>query len=42
MKFERRFTAMAARLAADGTRLEDASLETMETAWTAVKRAEGK
>ncbi|SFG50574.1 ATP diphosphatase [Methylobacterium gossipiicola] len=42
MKFERRFTAMAARLAVDGTRLEDASLETMETAWTAVKRAEGK
>ena len=39
-KFERRFTAMVARLAANGTTLEDASLDTMETAWTAAKRAE--
>ena len=36
-KFERRFTAMAARL--DG-RLEDSDLATMEDAWQAVKRAE--
>ncbi|KQU04918.1 nucleoside triphosphate hydrolase [Methylobacterium sp. Leaf469] len=39
-KFERRFTAMAARLTADGNTLGDASLDTMEAAWTAVKRAE--
>ncbi|KQO68967.1 nucleoside triphosphate hydrolase [Methylobacterium sp. Leaf87] len=39
-KFERRFTAMAARLTADGNTLGDASLGTMEAAWTAVKRAE--
>nr|WP_279595395.1 nucleoside triphosphate pyrophosphohydrolase [Methylobacterium sp. J-090] len=40
MKFERRFTAMTARLTAEGTTLDDASLETMESAWTEVKRAE--
>lgn len=40
MKFARRFTAMAGRLAADGTSLEDASLDTMEAAWVAAKRAE--
>ena len=37
LKFERRFTAMAARL--DG-RPEDSDLATMEAAWQAVKRAE--
>ncbi|GAA0280913.1 Nucleoside triphosphate pyrophosphohydrolase [Methylorubrum aminovorans] len=40
LKFERRFTAMAARLAAEGQALEDTALPAMEAAWQAVKRAE--
>ena len=39
-KFERRFTAMADRLAAAGATLTDSDLDAMEAAWTAVKRAE--
>ena len=39
-KFERRFTAMAARLAAEGHALEDTALPAMEAAWQAVKRDE--
>lgn len=39
-KFERRFTAMAARLAEEGRGLSDSSLAAMEAAWQAVKRAE--
>ena len=40
LKFERRFTAMAARLAAAGSALETSDLAAMEAAWQAVKRAE--
>lgn len=40
LKFERRFTAMAARLAAEGHTLEDTALPAMEAAWQAVKRDE--
>lgn len=40
LKFERRFTAMAARLAAEGQALEDSALPAMEAAWQAVKRDE--
>ena len=40
LKFERRFTAMAARLAAEGQALEGTPLPTMEAAWQAVKRDE--
>lgn len=39
-KFERRFTAMAIKLANDGGSLSDANLSAMEAAWQAVKRAE--
>lgn len=39
-KFERRFTAMAARLAAGGQALDAAALPAMEAAWQAVKRDE--
>ncbi|MEH3116180.1 MAG: nucleoside triphosphate pyrophosphohydrolase [Methylorubrum populi] len=39
-KFERRFTEMTARLAAEGRSLEDAALPAMEAAWQAVKRDE--
>ena len=39
-KFERRFRAMAVRLAAEGGSLERAELSAMEAAWQAVKRAE--
>lgn len=39
-KFERRFTAMAGRLAAEGRTLEDTPLPAMEAAWQAVKRDE--
>ncbi|MBM4117237.1 nucleoside triphosphate pyrophosphohydrolase [bacterium] len=39
-KFRRRFAAMEARLAADGERLGELSLETMDRAWQAVKNAE--
>jgi len=39
-KFERRFTAMAARLAADGRSLSQSDLPAMEAAWQAVKRTE--
>lgn len=41
-KFERRFTAMAARLASEGHALEDTALPAMEAAWQAVKRDEKK
>jgi ATP diphosphatase len=40
MKFERRFDAMAAALAADGRNLSDSDLDAMEAAWRAVKVAE--
>ncbi|WP_147081231.1 nucleoside triphosphate pyrophosphohydrolase [Methylobacterium haplocladii] len=40
-KFERRFTAMAARLEADGRTLASSDLPAMEAAWQAVKRGEG-
>ncbi|WP_461654687.1 nucleoside triphosphate pyrophosphohydrolase [Methylorubrum aminovorans] len=40
LKFERRFTAMAARLAAEGQALEGTPLPAMEAAWQAVKRDE--
>ncbi len=40
LKFERRFTAMANRLAAQGHALEDTPLPAMEAAWQAVKRDE--
>ncbi|MEA1834678.1 nucleoside triphosphate pyrophosphohydrolase [Methylobacterium durans] len=40
-KFERRFTAMAARLEAAGGSLPDSDLATMEAAWVVVKREEG-
>lgn len=39
-KFERRFRAVEARLAAQGTTPAEAGLEAMEAAWQAVKRAE--
>ena len=39
-KFERRFAAMAKRLAAEGAPLADSDLAAMEAAWQAVKRAE--
>ena len=39
-KFVRRFTAMAARLEAEGGTLSDADLAAMEAAWAAVKRTE--
>jgi len=39
-KFERRFAAMAARLAADGRSLSESDLPAMEAAWQAVKRGE--
>ena len=39
-KFERRFAAMAERLAAEGSALADSDLAAMEAAWQAVKRAE--
>lgn len=41
-KFERRFEAMARRLAEQGDGLEAADLAGMEAAWAAVKRAERK
>lgn len=40
-KFERRFTAMADRLATDGRTLASSDLPAMEAAWQAVKRGEG-
>jgi ATP diphosphatase len=40
MKFERRFTAMAATLVAEGRDLADSDLDAMEAAWAAVKVAE--
>jgi nucleoside triphosphate diphosphatase len=40
MKFERRFDAMAATLAAQGDSLADSDLDAMEAAWRAVKTAE--
>lgn len=40
MKFERRFTGMAAQLAAQGNTLEDSDLAAMEAAWGAVKWSE--
>ncbi len=39
-KFERRFRAMEAKLAALGRRAEDESLETLEDLWQTVKREE--
>jgi len=39
-KFERRFRAMEARLAAAGERAEDQSLDALEELWQAAKRAE--
>jgi MazG family protein len=39
-KFERRFRAMEAALAARGEKAEDQSLETLEELWQAAKRAE--
>jgi len=39
-KFERRFRQVEARLAADGKRPEEASLEAMEALWQQIKRAE--
>lgn len=39
-KFERRFRAMEAKLAANGRRAEDQSLETLEELWQGVKREE--
>jgi ATP diphosphatase len=39
-KFERRFTAVERRLAAEGEAPQDAGLEAMEAAWAAVKAAE--
>lgn len=39
-KFERRFTAMAALIAAQGKALEETPLDAMESAWGTVKRAE--
>lgn len=39
-KFERRFRAIELRLAAEGRRIEDASLEEMERIWVAVKEEE--
>ena len=39
-KFERRFRAMEAKLAAEGRRAEDESLEALEDLWQAVKREE--
>ncbi|WP_132252811.1 nucleoside triphosphate pyrophosphohydrolase [Methylobacterium segetis] len=41
VKFERRFTAMAARLEAAGRGLADSDLAAMEAAWALVKREEG-
>jgi ATP diphosphatase len=40
LKFERRFTAMADRLAAEGHALQGTPLPAMEAAWQAVKRTE--
>ncbi|MRI54395.1 nucleoside triphosphate pyrophosphohydrolase [Methylobacterium sp. DB1607] len=40
LKFERRFTAMADRLAAEGHVLQGTPLPAMEAAWQAVKRTE--
>ena len=42
LKFERRFSAMADRLAAEGRALQDTPLPAMEAAWQAVKRDEKK
>lgn len=42
LKFERRFSAMANRLAAEGRALEGTPLPAMEAAWQAVKRDEKK
>ncbi len=42
LKFERRFSAMANRLAAEGRALQDTPLPAMEAAWQAVKRDEKK
>src|SRR3546814_17503140 len=39
-KFERRFRAMEAALAACGEKAEDQSLDTLEELWQAAKRAE--
>ncbi|RZK79014.1 MAG: nucleoside triphosphate pyrophosphohydrolase, partial [Methylobacterium sp.] len=39
-KFERRFNAMVAALAAQGRGLADSDLDAMEAAWAAVKVAE--
>jgi len=39
-KFERRFREIEVRLAAQGRKLEDASLEEMEDIWTAIKQEE--
>ncbi|MBY0338263.1 MAG: nucleoside triphosphate pyrophosphohydrolase [Acetobacteraceae bacterium] len=41
-KFERRFAAVEARLAAEGRAPADAGLEAMEAAWQAVKRGEAR
>lgn len=41
IKFERRFRAMAALLAADGAGLATSDLAAMEAAWQRVKRSEG-
>lgn len=40
IKFERRFHAMAALIAADGASLDEADLPAMEAAWQRVKRSE--
>ena len=39
-KFERRFRALEAKLAAEGKKAEDQSLDTLEDLWQAAKRAE--
>jgi ATP diphosphatase len=41
-KFERRFRAMEARLAASGRRLEEETLETMDALWRETKADEGE
>ncbi|HYZ31701.1 MAG TPA: nucleoside triphosphate pyrophosphohydrolase, partial [Crenalkalicoccus sp.] len=41
-KFERRFTAVERRLAAEGATPAEAGLARMEAAWQAVKAVEGE
>ncbi|MDX2028923.1 MAG: nucleoside triphosphate pyrophosphohydrolase [Alphaproteobacteria bacterium] len=41
-KFERRFRALEARLAAQGKRMEDTSLDDMERIWVEIKKEEKK